>query len=141
MTEIVKDNVTLIHGKLSSTAGGTEYVCCHVDGEPLVDQVDQFDKKTITVRYWVSNVPLETVEQATEQTLKQVMGLLDARIYHAWSECTGYLWTEEHLKIDGHNILSEIWETAQLERWSSPRTESFLLMEITVHENFDQSVD
>jgi hypothetical protein len=134
MSVEVKDNVTVVKGPVDSTSSGTEWLCLHVDGEPLVDQVEQFNGKTITVRWWLSDVPLESVDQAVEQTLMQVMGVLDSRIYHAWSECTGYLWTEEHLKIGGHDILQEIWTEAGLQLYSSSPKQRYVLLEITEHE-------
>jgi hypothetical protein len=135
MTVVVNENVTLISGPLDSSGGGTDYHCCHLDGEPLVDQVEQFNGKNITVRYWVSSTPLTSVEEADEQTLKQVMGFLDADISHSYSDVTGYLWTDEHLKVGGHNVLEEIWELCNNGRWVDGKyVDIYLLMEITVHE-------
>lgn len=137
MSVEVEGNVTIVKGPVDRTASGTEWLCLHVDGEPLVDQVEQFNRKTITVRWWVSDVPLDSVDQAVEQTLKQVMGVLDSRIHHAWSECTGYLWTEEHLKIGGHDILQEISSECGLERYSFTRKQYYVLLEVTEHEAED----
>lgn len=130
----IKNAVVLIHGEVDSSAPGTDYNCLHVDGQPLVDEVEQFNGKNITVRYWISNKQLKSVEEADEQTLEQVMGFLDTEIDHFYSDVTGYLWTTEHLKVGGHNVLEEISSRCGLGRWDSGRTKHYLLMEITVHE-------
>jgi hypothetical protein len=136
----VNGNVILIHGELDSQSDSTDYICMHLDGDPLVDihEIENLKHNVVTIRYWINNSPLTTVDQATEQTLMQTMGLLDPKINHAWSECTGYLWTEEHLKVGGHDILAEMWSLCKFDRRNySDETKYFLLMEITVHEKSD----
>ena len=37
-----------------------------------------------------------------------MFGLVQASIYPVCSDITGYLWTHEKIKIDGHNLFEEL---------------------------------
>ena len=123
MSVVVNDNVTLIFGKIA-TETGADAVCAYVDGEVLVDLLEDMLERQVTVRYWLSSNELRTVEEADMQTLEQVTGFLDTEIYHHYSDVTGYLWTDEHFKVGGHDLIP-IFTDAE---------DSYLLLEITVHE-------
>lgn len=123
MSIVVKDNITLIHGKIA-TQTSAEEICTYVDGEVLVDLLEDILERQVTVRYWISSNPLTTVEEADMQTLAQVSGLLDAEIDHYWSDVTGYLWTDEHFKVGGHDLIPIL----------TVGEGSYLLLEIVVHE-------
>ena len=120
----VKSGVFLIHGKIDTCPAGSEYSCLHVDGDPIVNLIEDLVNNVVTVRYWISSNPLKTVEEADTQTLEQVYGALDAEIEHRYSDITGYLWTDEHFKVGGHDLIP-ILEAEE---------NYYLLMEVTVHE-------
>ncbi|MCO6704822.1 hypothetical protein [Streptomyces sp. CHB9.2] len=126
MSHEVKDNVHLIHG-LIDTQTCADPICIYVDKDSLVDMLEDIVHNVVTVRYWISSTPLKTVEEADERTLEQVMGYLDAEIDHRYSDITGYLWTDEHFKVGGHDLIP-IFEEAE---------GKYLLLEITVHEKSD----
>lgn len=123
MSVAIKSGVLLIHGKIATQTGRDES-CVYVDGEILIDLLEDILEKQVTVRYWISSNELRTVEEADQQTLEQVSGFLDAEIDHHWSDVTGYLWTDEHFKVGGHDLIP-IFDAAE---------GSYLLLEITVHE-------
>ena len=61
----------------------------------------------LSVRYYVSNHELSE-ERLLEEFLKNLYGFGDV-IYDArYSETTGYLWTDEDLRVGGHDLLSEL---------------------------------
>lgn len=123
MSVVVNDNVTLISGKIT-TQCSREESCVYVDGDILIDLLEDILEKQVTVRYWISNNELRTVEEADQQTLEQVSGFLDAEIDHHWSDVTGYLWSDEHFIVGGHDLIP-IFDAAE---------DSYLLLEITVHD-------
>lgn len=117
------DQVILIYGKIRNEGYMEEPRCIHVGEKPLAEVARQFKLKLVTVRYWISNLKLRTVEQATEQTLLQVMGHLDAYIDHMWSEATGYMYTTERFTVGGHDFIKEL----------GSHIGKFALIEIKVH--------
>lgn len=123
MIKTVTDNVYLFGGKLRDQYG--EHCCLHVHDEELGEYMNQFCDKLVTMRYWVNDRELTSVEQAIELTLEQVMGVgnVHAVCTHHWSEVTGYLYTTEKAKVGGHDLIAE------LEPWAG----KYLLLEIEVH--------
>ena len=120
----VNGNVHLLGGKIRTLLG--EHCCLHVSDQELGKYFNQFVGKVVTVRYWINDRVLESVEQATQLTLEEALGLgpVHAACTHHWSEITGYLYTTEEAKVGGHDLIAE------LEGWEC----MFVLMEITVHE-------
>lgn len=115
----------------------TGYICLHDDGEasdilflsdvsePLAEAIsDEITNREVSVRYWVSDVE-KSKQELKEDTIKHLVGALEAEYYHRYSDYTGYLWTEEHLNIGGHNLLSEIRSYKG----------KYLHLEIDIHEN------
>lgn len=60
-----------------------------------------------TVKYYLSSEK-KTIEELKENELKKIVGSIEAEYDDAYSEYTGYLWTDENLKIEGHNLLVEL---------------------------------
>ncbi|MNM23084.1 hypothetical protein D3C81_334750 [compost metagenome] len=122
--ESVTDNVYLLGGKIRDQYG--EHCCLHVHAQELAEYMNQFAGKMVTMRYWVNDRELTSVEHATELTLEQVMGAgaVSASCTHHWSEVTGYLYTTENAQVGGHDLIAE------LESWVG----KYLLLEITVHD-------
>lgn len=123
--ESVTDNVYLLGGKIRDQYG--DHCCIHVHDQELGEYMQQFMGKMVTMRYWVNNRELTSVEHATELTLEQVMGVggVEAVCDHHWSEVTGYLYTTEEAKVGGHDLIAELEGCVG----------KFLLLEITVHED------
>lgn len=125
MVDSVNGNVYLLGGKLRDQYA--DHCCLHVHDQELAEYMNQFSGKLVTMRYWVNDRALESVEHATELTLEQVMGMgaVSASCTHHWSEVTGYLYTTEDAKVGGHDLIAE------LESWVG----KFLLLEITLHDD------
>ena len=68
---------------------------------------EELQGKQVTVRYWVSDQ--KTFREDLE--LAQIAianGLVDAEFGHAYSDMTGYLWTDEECMVGGHDLLQEL---------------------------------
>ncbi len=68
---------------------------------------EDFESKQVTVRYWTSNKE-KTKDEIQESALRKLFGDVEANYNDAYSEITGYLWTDEDLNIGGHDLLEEI---------------------------------
>lgn len=78
------------------------------DGEPpFSETLDFMNRKSVTVRYWVANEEC-SVEQASEHFIGTLMGQADVSYCVRYSEITGYLWTDDDLKIGGHDLIREL---------------------------------
>lgn len=92
--------------------GGTKESWLSKDGsdEPLADRlVDDISQhgSFLSVRYWISDAE-STLEEAQEGFIQILFGAGNARYNHVYSEITGYLWTNEDLKVGGHDLLDEL---------------------------------
>lgn len=74
---------------------------------PFADTFQQFNSKQVTVRYWVSDKE-KTKSELLKDTILRISGSVDADYGDAYSELTGYLWTDEKLNVGGHDLLSEL---------------------------------
>lgn len=61
----------------------------------------------VTVRYFVSDTD-KTPDELTENLIRVVSGDLHADYGDHYSEYTGYLWTDEEVKVGGHDLLEEL---------------------------------
>ena len=77
-----------------------------LDG-PLAQELDWMTGKQVTARYWVTNKEC-TKEEAEISFLESLDGVADVECESAYSEVTGYLWTDENLKIGGHDLLDRL---------------------------------
>jgi hypothetical protein len=75
--------------------------------DPIAEELCWIHNKKVTARYWVSDKPC-TKEEAIDATILTVMGIGKVDFNSRYSELTGYLWTDEELKIGGHNLLNEL---------------------------------
>lgn len=90
------------HGDNSCALFLSEY------NEPLAELLDsEIYKKQVSVRYFIANQP-ETRAQLIEGLIQKLYGDAHAIYQDAYSDYTGYLWTDEELKIGGHDLLSEL---------------------------------
>lgn len=81
------------------------------DEEPLAEDIQEDLERLgryISVRYWTRDKPLPDEEMKTEFIVSQLGGEGYARFRQRYSEVTGYLWTDEDLKVGGHDLLAEL---------------------------------
>lgn len=81
------------------------------DEDPLAETIQEDLENLgqyISVRYWTRDKPLPDEEMKTEFLISQLGGEGYARFHQAYSEVTGYLWTDEDLKVGGHDLLAEL---------------------------------
>ena len=69
---------------------------------------DNFNGKEVYVRYYITDerLPLEETE---EQYVKKISGVVEASIYPVYSDVTGYLWCEEAIEVNGHDLFEELY--------------------------------
>lgn len=67
--------------------------------EPLAEELSFMKQKTVTVRFWTSSRQPESAEAMKEGFIKHLCGLGKTDFGHAYSECTGYLWTDEEINV------------------------------------------
>jgi Flp pilus assembly secretin CpaC len=77
----------------------------------------------VTVRYWTSSVPL-TREQLEQHTAEVALGVATAQYNMQYSDITGYLWTDEKMRVGGHDLIAELKNAIGM----------YLYMEVEVHD-------
>jgi hypothetical protein len=93
------------------------------DEQPLAEYLEyKITYKKVSCRYWITDKEV-TRDQAQNQFLKTLFGNAKAEFHARYSEMTGYLWTDEELKIGGHNLMNELKSHAG----------SWLILEIDIH--------
>lgn len=76
--------------------------------EPIAEILeDEIVGKQVSARYWIADKET-TKEQLQEDFIRTISGIGDAEYTSRYSDITGYLWTDEELKIGGHDLLEEI---------------------------------
>jgi molybdopterin converting factor small subunit len=79
-----------------------------LDGEPIAEVLDYMSGEIVTVRYYTSD------KEATEEELQEdfltntLYGNLESDYGARYSEITGYLWTDDNLKVGGHDLREEL---------------------------------
>lgn len=66
-----------------------------------------FQGKNVSVRYYISDQK-KNKEQLVENQIKQISGAVNADYSDRYSELTGYLWTDQEIRVGGHDLLEEI---------------------------------
>lgn len=103
-------------------------ILCVADGtnEPLAEILYyKIARKKVTVRYWISDTPATKEELKEDFIVKSLGGVANCKYGSHYSELTGYLWTDEELKIGGHDLLNEL--KSFKDKW--------IILEIEVHKN------
>lgn len=110
---------------LHSYGEADEILFLSSEREPLAEVLDDtIGGKQVTARYWITDTPC-TKEEADEDAAERVMGKAATRFGSRYSEMTGYLWTDEEVKIGGHDLIGELKDSAG--KW--------LILEIEIHGN------
>lgn len=104
-----EERIVKLDGKLYLASNGDEDEILKLEGSDyyLAEDLEELSGHSVTVRYWVSDQPM-TDEQRTEETIRAYTGSLRSEYSVAYSETTGYLWTNEYLKVGGHDLLEEL---------------------------------
>lgn len=61
----------------------------------------------VNVSYFVSDKP-ETLEEIQKDFILHLTGAAESKFGSHYSELTGYLWTDEELKVGGHDLIGEL---------------------------------
>ncbi len=95
----------------------------YVGDTVLALKLEDLAGATVSVRYWICNQEL-TKNQATEEFLYCLLGILESEFTPRYTEITGYIGVTEELMIGGHDLLEEI----------KSYVGSYLILEIEIHE-------
>lgn len=68
---------------------------------------EEIQGKQVSVRYFISDIE-KTKQELTENLICTMAGAVDADYTDAYSDITGYLWTDEKLNVGGHDLLEEL---------------------------------
>lgn len=68
---------------------------------------DEIENKQISVQYWIADKEM-TKDELQEGMLKKLFGTIDVEYWASYSDVTGYLWTNQELKVGGHDLLDEL---------------------------------
>lgn len=80
----------------------------------------------LSVRYFIADQPMSR-EALTDAWVKTVCGLGEADYAMRYSEITGYLWTDEAIRVGGHDLLEELqghlgqWLDLEIDYQQAPR--------------------
>lgn len=87
---------------------GVDWYNVTIEGQSIVDMIDDLDGRKLTVKYYISNKPInpETLE---EEFLRQFHGnaIINGDYIHG-SEWTGVYDKKDIFDIDGHSITGEL---------------------------------
>lgn len=114
-------NKYIIRGKLLYVRGtgeelGDEFLGIALEGEPdtatiLSDYVQNLvgwnEAKSVTARYYTSDTA-KTREELDDALIREMSGALEADYGARYSEVTGYLWTDDDLRVGGHDLKEEL---------------------------------
>ncbi len=89
---------------------------------PLAQEIFFPSRNKVSVNYLISDKEIPENEIELE-TLKFIEGFGETTYGATYSELTGYLWTNEELKVGGHNLLQELF----------PNIGKYLHMSITIN--------
>jgi hypothetical protein len=122
-------NVLLLEGQLGTYEG--EYSALSVTSGPMHTYLSEVIEKLMgwnniaTFQWHIASEP-KSFYELEEALVKTSMGEVDASFYHSYSDLTGYLWTNEEIKVGGHDLLGEIIQTMN----SLPSGPKYLAMRV-----------
>lgn len=92
--------------------------------EPLAEVLEEeISGHTVTVRYWVADKQI-TKDEAQQHFIAKLMGAADCEYDVHYSDVTGYLWTDQEIKIGGHDLMAELQSFAG----------RYLILEVEIHD-------
>jgi hypothetical protein len=79
----------------------------------IADDLERYGSR-VDVAYWVAD-GAASLDELQGRWLRHVLGgELEAEFRVAYSEITGYLWTDESIVVGGHDLLAELTDRAEL---------------------------
>lgn len=76
--------------------------------DPLAEEFeDSIANRNVKARYYISDKEV-TLEEAEQYFVRRLFGEIRVKYSVAYSEITGYLWTNEDIIIGGHDLLEEL---------------------------------
>jgi hypothetical protein len=78
--------------------------------EPLAEVIsDDMERhgEYLSVRYWTAG-KTRSDEEMIDGAIREMLGFGEAEFRHAYSDITGYLWTDEDIRVGGHDLLEEL---------------------------------
>lgn len=97
----------IIRGIIEQCDYGEESDGIWVGDNKLSRELSDLEDKQVSVRFYLSDVEL-TDEKIKEQLLLSISGSLTAEYRAAYSDYTGYLWSNDELEIGGHKLLEDL---------------------------------
>jgi hypothetical protein len=80
---------------------------CQKTSTPIIKWADNnIYGRCVTIRFCISEKPIINPNKAMMDDLMRIEGKSKVDYSHAYSEYTGYLWTNEEFKVGGHDIKS-----------------------------------
>jgi len=97
---------------LSGEDGHTLYLAQHgyLEDSPLVERIKGYlwpAGEFASVRYATASTPIDE-GKFIDLEIRTSLGETEAKYYERYSDLTGYLWTDEELKVGGHDLLNEL---------------------------------
>lgn len=109
--------------------GQIEVVCNYNTGDglyvgrrPLSEQLEDIQNKQVSVNFYITDIE-KPIEELKENLILQLCGAIDADYGDAYSDLTGYLWTDDKLQIGNHDIIEML----------SEHDGKFVYLDITIH--------
>ena len=103
-------NEMVYEGFLSMRTDGEADDILHI-GDDILSELIQDDIKDygnyLSVRYFTSDEET-TIDKAILENIKKISGVGDVCWGHRYSEVTGYLYTNNEIKVGGHDLLDEL---------------------------------
>lgn len=126
------DEIKVYRGWLTTTGNGEEYDLlglgveedndCYILAELISDDLGWPRQRQVSVRYFVTDEPVNA-DTLNSELASLATGDSCIRYGMAYSEITGYLWTNEDLIVGGHDLIEEL----------SSHKGKFLHLEVTFH--------
>lgn len=115
----------ILRGFLTEAAYGEGDALYLSDNEnPLVERLEEIKDKQVSIRWFTSDKE-KIFEQAEEDLIRTIMGEAEeVYLNNAYSDYTGYLYTDENLTVGGHDLIEELRSFKG----------QFINMEVIVHE-------
>ena len=105
------NQIAQLYTGLLNALAGAERVFSILD-EEVINHVaeifeEKFNGKEVYIKYYITDEET-TIEDIEEKYIEKLFGLVQASIYPVYSDITGYLWTNEEIKVNGHNLFKEL---------------------------------
>jgi hypothetical protein len=79
-----------------------------LDEEPIAEVLDYMCSEVVTIRYYISDKEATEEELQEDFLINTLYGNLETDYGARYSEYTGYLWTDDELKVGGHDLRGEL---------------------------------